>query len=66
MVWEGSAGDRRPYPDQYTKCAAAHLVYLHADMAMEERALAKMDTGKTRPRGRYRPDDGLLAFLKAL
>lgn len=41
-------------------------MYLHADMAMKERALAKMDAGKTRPRGRYRPDDHLLAFLKAL
>jgi integrase/recombinase XerD len=41
-------------------------MYLHADMAMKERALAKMDSSRTRPRGRYRPDDHLLGFLKSL
>jgi len=40
-------------------------MYLHADMAMKERALAK--TKKTNvPFRRYRPDDRLLAFLKGL
>jgi integrase len=40
-------------------------VYLHADLAVKERALAK-----AAPLGitirRYRPDDKLLAFLKSL
>lgn len=40
-------------------------VYLHADMAMKEKALAKTTSHKGR-NGRYRPDDRLLAFLKSL
>ena len=37
------------------------------DKALEqERALAKMPPSKAQPRGRYRPDDHLLAFLKTL
>src|SRR5438093_346890 len=44
---------------------ATTQMYLHADMAMKERALAK--TKKTNvPFRRYRPDDRLLAFLKGL
>jgi len=44
---------------------ATTQMYLHADMAMKERALAK--TKKTNvPFCRYRPDDRLLAFLKGL
>jgi len=40
-------------------------IYLEADLAMKEQALAKTDPigGKL---GRYKPDDDLLAFLKAL
>lgn len=40
-------------------------IYLHADMAMKERALARTAPPSTRP-GRYRPPDPLLAFLEAL
>jgi integrase/recombinase XerD len=40
-------------------------VYLHADMAMKEKALAKTAPHNGR-NGRYRPDDRLLAFLKSL
>ena len=40
-------------------------VYLHASMAMKEKALAKATSSKTR-NGRYRPTDCLLAFLKSL
>ena len=40
-------------------------VYLHASMAMKEKALAKVTSSKTR-NGRYRPNDRLLAFLKSL
>jgi site-specific recombinase XerD len=40
-------------------------VYLHADMAIKERALARTTPPSSRP-GRYRPPDHLLAFLEAL
>jgi site-specific recombinase XerD len=40
-------------------------VYLHADMAMKEQALARMTPPKTQP-GRYEPPDNLLAFLDTL
>jgi site-specific recombinase XerD len=40
-------------------------MYLQADMAMKERALAKTAPHKAQ-RGRYRPDDRLISFLKNL
>lgn len=40
-------------------------IYIHADMALKERALARTTPAKSRP-GRYRPPDKLLAFLQAL
>ena len=40
-------------------------VYLHADLAMKERALARTLPLHAKP-GRYRPDDELMAFLKSL
>jgi site-specific recombinase XerD len=40
-------------------------MYLHASMAMKEKALAKASSSKAR-NGRYRPTDRLLAFLKGL
>lgn len=40
-------------------------MYLQADMALKERALARTSPISTQ-RGRYHPDDGLLAFLKSL
>lgn len=40
-------------------------IYLHADLALKERALARTTPVNTRP-GRYRPSDTLLAFLEAL
>lgn len=39
--------------------------YLHADMTIKERALARTTSPSSRP-GRYRPPDKLLAFLEAL
>jgi site-specific recombinase XerD len=39
--------------------------YLHADLAIKERALAQLTPTATTP-GRYRPRDRLLAFLEAL
>lgn len=40
-------------------------IYLHADMAMKERALARTTPLNSVP-GRYRPKDALLAFLESL
>jgi integrase/recombinase XerD len=40
-------------------------IYLHADLAIKERALARTAPADTKP-GRYRPPDTLLAFLEAL
>ena len=40
-------------------------IYLHADLAIKERALARTTPTNTRP-GRYRPPDPLLAFLEDL
>lgn len=39
--------------------------YLHADMTIKERALARTTPGSVKP-GRYRPPDSLLAFLNSL
>ena len=40
-------------------------IYLHADLAFKERALARTAPPNTTP-GRYRPPDQLLAFLESL
>lgn len=40
-------------------------IYLHADMRLKERALGHADASGVEPQ-RYRPSDGLLAFLKSL
>jgi len=40
-------------------------IYLHADLALKERALARTKPPGTKP-GRYQPPDKLLAFLQAL
>ncbi|HUN96769.1 MAG TPA: tyrosine-type recombinase/integrase [Bradyrhizobium sp.] len=40
-------------------------VYLHADLGIKERALAKTAQAETKP-GRFRPTDKVLAFLEAL
>jgi site-specific recombinase XerD len=40
-------------------------IYLHADLTLKERALARTTPPDTRP-GRYRPPDPLLAFLESL
>jgi site-specific recombinase XerD len=39
--------------------------YLHADLALKDKALARTTPLNTRP-GRYQPPDALLAFLEAL
>jgi len=40
-------------------------IYLHADLTLKERALARTTPPGTKP-GRYRPSDSLLAFLESL
>ena len=40
-------------------------IYLHADLALKEKALARTKPPHAKP-GRYRPPDTLLAFLEAL
>jgi hypothetical protein len=40
-------------------------IYVHADMALKEQALARTTPPRTKP-GRYRPSDPLLAFLNDL
>lgn len=40
-------------------------IYVHADMALKEQALARTTPPNTKP-GRYRPPDALLAFLQGL
>jgi hypothetical protein len=40
-------------------------IYLDADLALKEQALAKTNPVKGAPK-RYQPDDELLAFLKQL
>ncbi len=43
----------------------ATQIYLHADLAIKERALARVAPNTANP-GRYRPPDPLLAFLESL
>jgi integrase/recombinase XerD len=40
-------------------------IYLHADLALKEKALARTTPANTKP-GRYKPPDQLLAFLESL
>ena len=40
-------------------------IYIHTDMRLKEKALARVATSKARPR-RYRPDNALLGFLESL
>jgi site-specific recombinase XerD len=40
-------------------------IYMHADMRLKEKALARVASTTSRPE-RYRPDDALLSFLESL
>jgi site-specific recombinase XerD len=44
---------------------ATTQIYLHADLALKEQALARTTPAGTTP-GRYRPPDTIIAFLEAL
>jgi site-specific recombinase XerD len=52
-LWLGHADTRSTQP------------YLHADMTIKERALARTTPPNTKP-GRYKPPDTLLQFLENL
>ncbi len=43
----------------------ATQIYLHADLTIKERAIARTAPPNTKP-SRYQPPDTLLAFLEAL
>src|SRR6266511_4103912 len=45
---------------------ATSQIYLHADLALKERALSRTTPPAVTPPGRYRPPDPLLAFLEGL
>lgn len=44
---------------------ATTQIYLHADLALKEKALARTTPLNSKP-GRYRPSDTILAFLEGL
>ena len=44
---------------------ATTQIYIHADMRMKEKALARV-AAPAAPMNRFRPDDQLLAFLEGL
>ncbi len=44
---------------------ATTQIYLHADLSLKERALARTRPVATKP-GRFKPSDSLLAFLESL
>lgn len=48
-----------------TQTTQTTQIYVHADLALKEKALARTAPTNTPP-GRYRPPDQLLAFLEAL
>ncbi len=45
---------------------ATTSIYIHADLALKEKALARTAPRITQARRRYRPPDRLLAFLDSL
>ena len=44
---------------------ATTQIYIHADLALKERAIARIAPLGTTP-GRYQPPDAIMAFLEAL
>lgn len=41
-------------------------IYIHADMTIKEQAIARTSPPDTKPTGRYRPPDALIAYLDSL
>lgn len=58
----GAAHERRARPLLLRQTTQ---MYLHADLALKERALARTKPLDSKP-GRYRPPDALLGFLDGL
>jgi hypothetical protein len=60
-------GGHKPQPDSRKghENIATVQIYLHADLAIKEKALALAAPPGSVP-GRFRPSDPLLAFLEAL
>lgn len=54
-----------PDPRKGHESVETTQMYIHADLTLKERALART-TPVGSPPGRYRPADALLAFLEAL
>jgi hypothetical protein len=56
---------RTPEKDIFHEQTETAGIYLHADLALKEKALARTTPPDTAP-GRYRPPDPLMAFLESL
>jgi integrase/recombinase XerD len=54
-----------PNPRKHHESTQTTQIYLHADMTLKEKALARTKPPNTKA-GRYRPPDSLLAFLNGL
>lgn len=66
MVEDGIPGLALPYhPHIRHEQVETTQIYLHADLALKERALVRTTPTNTNP-GRYEPPDKILAFLQAL
>ncbi len=53
------------HPENHGLAIQTTQIYLHADMAMKEKALARATKSKVVPK-RYRPTDQVLAYLESL
>jgi len=53
------------YGAQFYENTATTQVYIHADLALKERAIARTAPQNTTP-GRYQPPDDILVFLDGL
>ncbi|MGO9779322.1 MAG: hypothetical protein ACLPQY_06040 [Streptosporangiaceae bacterium] len=58
-------GPRRRAAHPVHEKIATTQVYIHADLALKERAIARTAPQDTPP-GRYQPPDAVLAFLDGL
>jgi len=66
MAQKGCDGTpSQQFPPEGHKSVSTTDVYLHADLQMKERALAKTTLPNLKS-GRYKPDDEVLEFLNSL
>jgi integrase/recombinase XerD len=61
----GSVAELPYHPHIQHEQVETTQMYLHADLALKERALARITPLDSKP-GRYRPPDALLGFLDGL